>query len=81
MSKFDMEQAAQDALNQWDDEHGDDNEAKFDAEGFIECGCGCGKKTHKDVLEERSKQKAIDVLTKQLQLKLKQFLVQIKQVL
>ena len=62
--KFDMEEAARKACEAFDREHGSEEEKScgthigsdepvYDAEGYAECPCGCGAKTHKDVLEKR----------------------------
>ena len=65
--KFNMEEAARKACEAFDREHGsEDDESKhdpdaiigssepvYDAEGYAECPCGCGAKTHRDVLEQR----------------------------
>ncbi len=53
MAKFDMEEAARLACEKFDKEHSNDNEEIFDEDGFATCDCGCGAKTHRDVLEKR----------------------------
>ena len=61
---FDMEAAAKKACEAFDREHGSEEEKScgthigsdepvYDAEGYAECPCGCGAKTHRDVLEKR----------------------------
>ncbi len=60
---FDMEAAAKAACEQFDKEHNENDQAcgthvtnsdpVYDADGYAECPCGCGAKTHKDVLESR----------------------------
>ena len=70
--KFDMEEAARLACEKFDREHGsEDGKGKhnsdtiigsskpiYDDEGFALCPCGCGAKTHKDVLEQRKSELA-----------------------
>ena len=68
--EFNMEEAAKKALEQFDREHGTGevphNEARipmqnaepvYDKDGFALCPCGCGAKTHRDVLEKRIQDK------------------------
>ena len=66
---FDMEAAAKKACEAFDREHGNEEEKscgtyigsgepEYDADGFATCDCGCGAKTHKDVLEERKSEMA-----------------------
>ncbi len=66
---FDMEAAAKAACESFDREHGSEEDQKsdmhqmpddpiYDADGYAVCSCGCGAKTHKDVLEKRKKEMA-----------------------
>jgi len=73
--KFDMEQAARDACAQFDREHGDECNSEttqmsgppvYDSEGFSLCPCGCGAKTHKDVIEKRKKEIEKDMMDAKL---------------
>ncbi len=61
---FDMEAAAKKACEAFDREHGSEQEKEagvhfgsgepeYDADGYATCDCGCGSKTHRDVLEKR----------------------------